>query len=579
MFSQSKRAIATVVCSASVFGIYSHAVNAAAVGPYQHVLILSVDGLHSADISDPTLQSSIPNIISLEKTGVTYTNAFTTSPSDSFPGTLSYLTGANPKTTGVYYDDSYSRTLTASIANGGNASSTPGTEVQLAENIDKNPALLNGGGDFGLGSIDTTLLPQDCTSGTCKVVYPYQYNQVNTIFDVAHNAGLYTAFSDKHPAAYTIAEGPTGKSINELYSPEINATQVSVVNGKLVNDSTANNDITKSYNSKPGGDGSLVKAYDDLKVNALVNEINGLDPTGTTKTTVPNLFAMNFQAVSVAQKAAVGGIDVVSGVETPSADLKDALSHTDASIGTILNTLKTDNLFDSTLVVLTAKHGQSPRLGSAIKVDGSLIPKALADAGINVAQTTADDVALFWLKDQSQTALAVQVLNQLAMAHPEYGIGTVYSNFSTQPSGFGNPATDSRTPDISINVKPGYVYVGNVTNQYKRAEHGGFNIDDKNVALIVGGGSLQNSLKGTTQTGNVTTTQIAVTALDALGLDPSQLQGAQIESTQVLPGVGLSGGAGPNATSVPEPSETAGLLSVFGLFGASAWAKRRFRKA
>lgn len=581
MFNQSKRAIATVVCSASVFGIYSHAANAAVVGPYQHVLILSVDGLHSADISDPTLQSSIPNIINLEKTGVTYTNAFTTSPSDSFPGTLSYLTGANPKTTGVYYDDSYSRTLTAPIASGGNASSTPGTEVQLAENIDKSPALLNGGGDFGLGSIDTTLLPQDCTSGTCKVVYPYQYNQVNTIFDVAHNAGLYTAFSDKHPAAYTIAEGPTGKSINELYSPEINATQVSVVAGKLVNDPTASNDITKSYNAKAdaaGTGGSLIKAYDDLKVNAIVNEINGLDPTGTTKTTVPNLFAMNFQAVSVAQKAAVGGIDVVSGVETPSADLKDALSHTDASIGTIINTLKADNLFDSTLVVLTAKHGQSPRLGSAIKVDGSLIPKALADKGIDVAQTTADDVALFWLKDQSQTAKAVQVLNQLAIDHPEYGIGQVLSGSNQQP-GFGDPSKDSRTPDISINVKPGYVYVGNVNNQYKRAEHGGFNVDDKNVALIVGGGSLQNSLKGTTQTGNVTTTQIAVTALDALGLDPSQLQGAQIESTQVLPGVGLSGGAGPNATSVPEPSETAGLLSVFGLFGASAWAKRRFRKA
>lgn len=548
----------TVSCGAASLMLPGQSAIAASIGSYQHVLILSVDGLHAADLADPSLASSIPNILNFEKSGIVYPNAFTTSPSDSFPGTLSYLTGANPKTTGVYYDDSYSRTLTAPIASGGNASTAPGTEVQLAENIDKNQALLNGGGDFGKGSIDVTKLPQDCSSGTCQPVYPWNDNQVNTIFDVAHNAGLYTAFSDKHPAAYTIAEGPTGNAIDEVYSPEINATQVSVKGGKLVDDPTANNDITKSYNSKPGGDGSLVKAYDDLKVNAILNEINGLDPLGTTKTKVPNLFAVNFQAVSVAQKAAVGGID--NGV--PSADLKDALSHTDASIGQILDTLKADNLFDSTLVVLTAKHGQSPRIGSAIQVKDSLIPDALAAAGIDVAQATQDDVSLLWLKDQSQTAQAAAVLKQLAIDHPEYGIGTVFSG-ANQPSGFGNPATDSRTPDISINVKPGYVYVGTPGNQYKRAEHGGFNVDDTNIALIVGSGGLASDLKGTTVTDKVATTQIAVTALDALGLDSNQLQGAKIEGTQVLP-----------TRSVPEPSGVLDLLGIAGFFGITSLARR-----
>src|SRR5260370_1626215 len=69
-----------------------------APGPDQHVLILSVDGLHGADVTDPALQGALKNIVALEKTGVTYSNAFTTSPSDSFPGTLSYLTGAGPGT-------------------------------------------------------------------------------------------------------------------------------------------------------------------------------------------------------------------------------------------------------------------------------------------------------------------------------------------------------------------------------------------------------------------------------------------------------------------------------------------------
>ena len=84
-----------------------------APGPDQHVLILSVDGLHQADVTDPNLAPDLTNILKLQQGGVAYTNASTTKPSDSFPGTLSYLTGAGPATTGVFYDDSYSRTLFA----------------------------------------------------------------------------------------------------------------------------------------------------------------------------------------------------------------------------------------------------------------------------------------------------------------------------------------------------------------------------------------------------------------------------------------------------------------------------------
>src|SRR5208337_3869250 len=179
--------------------------------PAQHVLLLSVDGLHNADVSDPQLAPVLTNIQNLQNSGVTYTNAFTTTPSDSFPGTLSYLTGAGPGTTGVFYDDSYSRTLTAP---GSNSSAQPGTEVQYAENIDKNSALLSGGGNFDASSIDPSKLPINPT--TNQVVYPNQFLKVNTIFDVAHQAGLYTAFSDKHPA-YQIAAGSDPAAINDLY--------------------------------------------------------------------------------------------------------------------------------------------------------------------------------------------------------------------------------------------------------------------------------------------------------------------------------------------------------------------------
>src|SRR5262245_27460234 len=64
-------------------------------GAFQHVLLLSVDGLREADIADPVLQASsnpnndkpvLQNIMGLENQGVTYSAASTTSPSDSFPG-------------------------------------------------------------------------------------------------------------------------------------------------------------------------------------------------------------------------------------------------------------------------------------------------------------------------------------------------------------------------------------------------------------------------------------------------------------------------------------------------------------
>src|SRR5271166_6244080 len=212
--------------------------------PAQHELLLSVDGLHSADVSDPQLAPVLTNIENLQNLGVTYTNAFTTSPSDSFPGTLSYLTGAGPGTTGVFYDDSYSRTLRAP---GSDSSMPPGTETNYAENIDINSALLSGGGNFDASSIDPTKLPINPT--TNQAVYPNQFLQTNTtmttIFDVAHQAGLYTAFSDKHPA-YQIAAGNDPAAINDLYTPEINSTTALLDNatGETVNANALLNDTT-----------------------------------------------------------------------------------------------------------------------------------------------------------------------------------------------------------------------------------------------------------------------------------------------------------------------------------------------
>lgn len=494
----------------------------------KHVLLLSVDGLHQADLEDPKLADDLSNIFGLGATGVTYTNATTSVPSDSFPGTLAYLTGASPKTTGVYYDVSYARDLTKP---GGDASTTPGTEVAFDESIDKNPDLLSGGGNFGVGSIDPTKLPINYVDGSGNPLYPHDYLKVNTVFNVAHDAGLHTAFSDKHPA-YDLVNGPSGNGVDDFYAPEINA-KVAIEDGKLVDASTAK-DPSKLTFKTTTSDYKLTEAYDDLKVNAILNEIQGLNSVGTTTTGVPAIFSMNFQAVSVAQKdLANGGI---SADGTPSAELKDAIKHTDESIGKIVDALKQNNLFDSTLVAVTAKHGQNPRLGAATLLKDDIYTNALEQADIKVAHATQDDVALLWLDNSSQTTDAANILNSLKDSNSNSGINTVLAGDSLQQAGFGS-ADNGRAPDLIVKLQAGYVLVGNPATSNKRSEHGGLSEDDTHVPLIIGGNNLSPELRGSKQTVQVSTTQIAVTALDTLGLNPNELQGAVAENTQPLPGL------------------------------------------
>lgn len=586
---------------------------------FRHVLILSVDGLRSADLQDPSLQNYLTNINKLRLKGVTYPNAFTTSPSDSFPGTLSWLTGAGPATVGVYYDDTYARDLTNPIVpfNGspsGNANTPPGTEATYFEAIDysipADPAnpdptnvlwTLSGGGypggdltkrvvkgNYGKESIDRKRLPQNCSSGKCKPVYPWQYLNpgINTIFNVAHDAGLYTAFSDKHAGAYNIVQGRGGNSVDDYYSPEINASVLCLdpddktiappvkypnTCSKLADAITFDSNGQPVINPKAAvatDSTSYTKPYDDLKVQAILNEIKGQNSLGTMDAPVPNIFEMNFQAVSVAEKALNGGIDNSGNTANnqnatgatpptgPSDVLTDALKHTDESIGKILTAIESDpSLASNTLVILVAKHGQDPRLGVGTLLKDDLIPSAidyyLQDES-GVAQATQDDVALIWLKDQSKIGDVTKYLQSLkklpvctsavagsAKTAPTCnpGIDNVFSGNKAYKLGLApTPNPDNRTPDVFVRTLPGYIFVGKPTKGKKIAEHGAlFTKDATNIALVVGGAGLSPKVQGTSVTDEVKTTQIAVTVLEALGLNPKLLTGARIENTQALP--------------------------------------------
>lgn len=86
---------------------------------YKHVAVFSIDGLHSSDVHKYIAKRPKSTIASLLETGFEYSDAFTSAPSDSFPGIMNQFTGASPRTTGVWYDDTYDRTFFAPFSTTG----------------------------------------------------------------------------------------------------------------------------------------------------------------------------------------------------------------------------------------------------------------------------------------------------------------------------------------------------------------------------------------------------------------------------------------------------------------------------
>src|ERR1700693_3826975 len=77
----------------------------------KHVLLISVDGLHQSDLAWYVRTHPSSALAQLVKNGAEFTNAQTPVPSDSFPGMVAQVTGGNPSSTGIFYDDSYNAAL------------------------------------------------------------------------------------------------------------------------------------------------------------------------------------------------------------------------------------------------------------------------------------------------------------------------------------------------------------------------------------------------------------------------------------------------------------------------------------
>jgi hypothetical protein len=464
------------------------------------VLLLSVDGLHDFDLARFVANNPQSTLARLSEHGRTYTNATATKPSDSFPGLLAIVTGGTPRSTGVYYDDGYDRALA-----GASGPCVAGARVQWKQNLDVLPFSFT-------TKINPLMLPRKPSDGCVSRVWPHEFPRVNNVFEIVKTAGGRTAWSDKHPA-YEFLNGPSGTGIDDLFTPEITLNAPAVT-------------TTNSF--------SLTMAYDDMKVAAIVSEINGMDHAGTTWVGTPALFGMNFQAVSVGQKLIekrptgdlVGGY--VDATGTPSAPLQETLKHTDDSIGLMVSALEAQGLADSTMIIITAKHANSPvDPTTLVRVNPAVITNIVNGVAPGLlALLSADTGPLIWLKDQTRTADVVAALGESANSTAAR-IADILSGDKLKAF-FPDPLTDSRTPDIILVPEPGTVYTTSLT---KIADHGGFGEDDVHVALLVS----HMSLRSKTISVPVETRQIACTILKALELSCKDLTSQRVEPSKFLP--------------------------------------------
>lgn len=504
------------------------------LGPGQkikHVLLISVDGLHALDVA--RYVESHPNsaLAELSGHGITYSNARTPANSDSFPGLLALVTGGSPISHGLFYDVSYDRTIfdpTNTTCTG-----QAGNTMVFDESVD-----LYNSAQVSQNVIDPTKLPRIINEqGKCVPFFPHNAIRSNTIFEVVKANGGHTAWADKHPA-YDLVNGPSGKGVEDLYTPE-----VTNFNGF---DNTVSVVCTLENDQK--------------KVQGIINEIHGLRHDGTPGPGVPAVFGMNFQVVSVGQKLSKdnaaglctddttftgqpGGYK--DGAGTPTDVLAFALRKADEALGSMIQALKAQHIYNSTLFIVSAKHGQSPINPAKVNKPGHFAdlvaalavqqgattdPGVVAIANANACSAGAcgfvqdDDIALIWLQDQSQAPAVAAYLNANAGA---LFIDEVLAGDELKLK-FNSPLTDSRTPDVIVQPIYGTVYTG---SKAKNAEHGGFSFGDTNVGLVVSNPALHSRVVKTP----VATSQVAASLLKALGIDPSELQAVQKEGTEVLP--------------------------------------------
>ena len=177
----------------------------------------------------------------------------------------------------------------------------------------------------------------------------------------------------------------------------------------------------------------------------------------------------------------------------------NAITYVDNSIGHIVAALKQANLYASTAVIVTAKHGQSPTDRTKLVKNGDTLTKLLEannyidpngnfgqnntktgnlndGSGLDTGFVQTDDVGLIWLRDRNQRTAVVQTLKaNLSCNAPGIcadGSQAYILYGAALAERFGDPA-NGRTPDIIVQPNPGVIYVEHEEGRGARRQRAG----------------------------------------------------------------------------------------------------------
>ena len=370
----------------------------------KHVLLISVDGMHALDLTNYVSSHPQSTLAQLSSHGVTFDNAATSQPSDSFPGLSALVTGGSPTTAGFWYDVTYNRKLSPPAlttpyisyvgAPGGPCPGQIGTITEFDESIDTDLTKL-------YGSINPNFLPRDPNRG-CAPVYPHEYLRVNTIFEVVKAHGGYTAWTDKHPA-YEWTNGPSGQGVDDFFGPEINSIPVALpfpgCTPVPAPDTTPDDGWTTDLKD--------IQCYDQTHVQAVLNRDQWLHARWIPARAHPNVVR---HQLSVGQRRRETGGQWLSGCPwNPFPGLLSELDFVDNSLGQMVSALKNAGIYDETLIIIGAKHGQSPiDQSKKVGIGGGQPATLINTIASGEAFDISDDGSLIWLNDSSQAAEIAQ---------------------------------------------------------------------------------------------------------------------------------------------------------------------------
>jgi hypothetical protein len=153
---------------------------------------------------------------------------------------------------------------------------------------------------------------------------------------------------------------------------------------------------------------------------------------------------------------------------TPGPVLRRALGFVNTKVQAITAELRRKHLRESTTIILSGNHGQSPQDGASLRRvdDGSIIDGINAawaathpGAPALVAGSTSDDAMLLWLSDRSQTAAdfakhyllattaIANTINGIVTSVSASGLRTVYAGAAAARY-FGVVPGDTPVPDV-----------------------------------------------------------------------------------------------------------------------------------